>query len=127
MSGLCASTMMTVNQEQAQQEAAPAPAAPAAAPAQVVDPSGSTAIGAYSQREFVFHEREGKGELSFEYIVNDGQPNHLIWCDKLDQATLFIIYDVFRTFYTAAGCGMRVLDAACTKEHSKQTICSAWL
>jgi hypothetical protein len=45
----------------------------------VTDPDLSQ-IGAYSQREYVFHEREDKGELSFEYIVNDGLPNHLIWC-----------------------------------------------
>lgn len=70
---------MTVNEQQAEPHEAPPPAAPPAA--EIVDPIGSSAIGAYSQREFVFHEREGKGELSFEYIVNDGQANHLIWYD----------------------------------------------
>lgn len=78
---------MPANEQQAEPPEAPAPAAPTpAATAEIVDPIGSSAVGAYSQREFVFHEREAKGELSFEYIVNDGQPNHLIWCVAPDNS-----------------------------------------
>lgn len=40
-------------------------------------------VGAYSQRELVFVEREEKGELSFQYIRNDGETNHLIWLTHL--------------------------------------------
>jgi hypothetical protein len=77
---------MTVNQE-ASEAAPPGPdqwQAPVTAKPedQVTDPSDASQIGAYSQREYVFHEREDKRELSFEYIVNDGLPNHLIWCDR---------------------------------------------
>lgn len=69
---------MTSNQQaqEAPEQAAPTPAPE---PKQIEDPLDAAVVGAYSQREFVFHEREDKGELSFEYIVNDGNPNHLIW------------------------------------------------
>jgi hypothetical protein len=53
-------------------------AVPASAPA----PSTS-AIGAYSQRELQFVEREARGELAFRYIRNDGDPQHLEWYASL--------------------------------------------
>lgn len=61
-----------------------------AAPEQLTAPAAATDaeatpdsrnIGAYSQRELVFVEREEKGELSFRYIKNDGETDHLIWSD----------------------------------------------
>jgi hypothetical protein len=65
---------MTVGKDEAP------PASPAAIPAQAPDDGGTNAIGAWSQREFVFLEREEKGELTFKYIRNDGQTDNLIWC-----------------------------------------------
>jgi hypothetical protein len=43
-------------------------------------PHSTSAVGAYSQREFQFVEREARGELSFKYIYNDGEPQNLEWC-----------------------------------------------
>jgi hypothetical protein len=40
----------------------------------------SNSIGAYSQRELLFVQREEKGELSFKYIKNDGNIQNLEWC-----------------------------------------------
>ena len=64
-------------------EAEPDPAAQVAdvATAQGTNvPPSSSAVGAYSQREFAFVEREKRGELTFSYIRNDGDPQHLEWC-----------------------------------------------
>lgn len=98
---------MTVNQ-QAQQapaaQAAPVQNTPQLAAAQVVDPAEATAVGAYSQREYVFHEREGKGELSFEYIVNDGQANHLIWCDSYLQWVYDILFLLLQQSLAVGSC-----------------------
>lgn len=56
-------------------------------------------VGAYSQRELVFVEREEKGELSFQYIRNDGETNHLIWSGRtkpIEHATqLCSVLDAF--------------------------------
>ncbi|KAK9812998.1 hypothetical protein WJX72_007034 [[Myrmecia] bisecta] len=35
--------------------------------------------GAYTQREVYLQKQEEEGEMSFEYVVNDGQPNNSIW------------------------------------------------
>lgn len=37
-------------------------------------------MGAYSQREFQFVEREARGELAFKYIRNDGDLQNMEWC-----------------------------------------------
>lgn len=73
------------------QSAAPEPGAPGdgqqTAPAAAPAPS-TGAIGAYSQRELQFVEREARGELAFRYIRNDGEPQHLEWCAPIHDLNL---------------------------------------
>lgn len=47
--------------------------------AQAAPPQPPT-VGAYSQRELLFVEREREGLLTFTYIRNDGTPQNLEWC-----------------------------------------------
>lgn len=62
--------------------AGPAPAAgvPSAPALQLAGASSAASMGAYSQREFQFVEREARGELAFKYIKNDGDPQNMEWC-----------------------------------------------
>lgn len=36
--------------------------------------------GMFTQRELYMAKREANGELAFEYVENDGTPNHNMWC-----------------------------------------------
>lgn len=37
--------------------------------------------GAYSAREDFLQKMEDEGQISFKYVLNDGQPHNSIWCD----------------------------------------------
>ena len=39
--------------------------------------------GAYSAREDYLQNMEDEGQISFKYVVNDGQEHNSIWCDSL--------------------------------------------
>ena len=58
----------------------------AGAPSPAPVPAPSNQMGAYSQRELLFVEREARGELAFRYIRNDGDPQNLEWCARLKAA-----------------------------------------
>lgn len=58
-------------------EAAVDPEGVAGAPAVILT------VGAYSAREEYLQNMEDEGQISFKYVVNDGQEHNSIWCDSL--------------------------------------------
>ena len=41
---------------------------------------GGASGGAYSQREMFLRAQEEDCSLSFQYVLNDGDPHNSIWC-----------------------------------------------
>lgn len=37
-------------------------------------------LGAYSSREDFLMRQEQAGELSFKYVLNNGEPQNMVWC-----------------------------------------------
>ena len=45
-------------------------------------------VGAYTQREQYLQKQEEEGELSFEYVRNNGETHNSIWCAPLPACRL---------------------------------------
>ena len=53
---------------------------PGSGPSQEAPSAAATTMGAYSQRELFLQNLEDSGDMSFEYVLNDGQRHNSIWC-----------------------------------------------
>ena len=59
--------------------------------------------GAYSQREMFLRGQEEETSLSFQYVLNDGDPHNSIWCAPSELRL---------PFYEAQSCDADAMDQA---------------
>ena len=64
--------------EATDQQPGPGPG-PGSGPLEEAPAAVATSVGAYSQRELFLQNLEEAGDMSFEYVLNDGQRHNSIW------------------------------------------------